>query len=62
MCLLNIMFALLFLMAIKAPSIKDSEYQKRDQKACADFLVIECMKAQANQFSPKRTNHSLSYC
>ena len=37
----------------QSPSIKDSEYQKRAQKACADIQVIECMKAHANQYSNK---------
>ena len=33
----------------QSPSIKDSEYQKRAQKVCADIQVIECMEAQANR-------------
>ena len=31
------------------PSIKDSEHQRRVQKACADIQLTECMEAHANQ-------------
>ena len=52
--MLNTTFALLFLMAIKAYQSKTvREYQKRAQKACADFYVIECMETHANQYSNK---------
>ena len=33
----------------QSPSIKDSEHQRRAQKACADIQVTECIEAHAHQ-------------